>query len=790
MKTKKKWLLSACCSLAVAAPSIVSAQQAEAEAAENTQASETPAPAAEATAPDTTASAASSNAIEEIVVTAQKRSQSVNDVPLSIAVASGEDLANRGITDPSDLGRIVPGFTAQPAATGIPVYTLRGVGYFDESLAASPAVSIYLDEVPLPFSIMAGGIVFDLERVEVLKGPQGTLFGQNSTGGAINYIAAKPTSTATGGASVSLSRFATADTQGFLSGPLSDTLNGRIAFRSVRGGEWQKSVTRDDELGAQDLNQGRLLLDWTPSDRLRVGLNVNGWIDKSDTQAPQVIAITPQNPANLPDVIANTPIAPENNRAADWGANRQFQKDDSFFQTSLRGDYDLNETVTLTSISAYSKMNRDSVVDGDGTPYDNVDLRNYGYLESIDQELRATATFDKLTLIVGGNYEHNATKDHRLFFIGDASSNEIIPGYVHDGAELRTRQKVDTYAVFGNAEYQINDQFAVIGGLRYTRQDRDAVMCSADAGNNVIRLSFTQLESIFKGGAEVDEIPPGGCLTFNENFDPGEVRDSLNEDNLSWKGGLNWTPNSDTLLYASVSRGYKAGSFPTIFATSAAQDAPVTQETLLSYESGAKLTLGSAQLNFAGFYYDYKDKQLLGKAIDPNFGVLQALVNVPKSTLYGGELQAMWRPISALHLSAAATYTHSRIDEYEGLTGTGTPDDLAGSPFPYAPKWQIVSDAQYDWDISNGRSMFFGGGATYNSKTTGGIGDEPLLRIKAYTLVDLRMGIESASGWRVSIWGRNIFDTYYWTNAQRTQDTTLRLTGRPATYGITLGASF
>src|SRR5690606_30826093 len=153
----------------------------------------------------------------------------------------------------------------------------------------------------------------------------------------------------------------------------------------------------------------------------------------------------------------------------------------------------------------------------------------------------------------------------------------------------------------------------------------------------------------------------------------------------------------------------------------------------------------------AAFYYDYKDKQLLGKANDLNFGVLQALVNVPESSLYGGELQLMWQPIDGLNISTAATYTHSRIDEYIGLTGTGVPDDLKGSPFPYAPELQIVSDIQYTGDLSDGKSFFIGGGATYNSSTTGGIGDEPLLRIKPYTLIDLRAGIEGDSGWSVSI---------------------------------------
>lgn len=730
--------------------------------------------------------------VGDIVVTAQKRSQSINEVPLTVAAATGDQLADRGVTDPSDLAKVVPGFTFQPAPTGIPVFTLRGVGYYDEALAASPAVSVYVDEVPIPFSIMANGVAFDLARVEVLKGPQGTLFGQNSTGGAINYVAARPTADFASGFSVSYGSYHAAEAQAYVSGPLSDTLAGRVAVRLAQGGSWQRSYTRDAKLGDQNMLQGRLLLDWNPTDRLRVALNLNGWVDRGDTQAPQVIAITPQVPEAVAPYVANFPLSPAKAKAADWGPNRQFKKDDSFYQGSLRIDYDVTDAITLTSLSAYSRMDRDAVVDGDGMPYDNVDLRNYGFLESVDQELRLTADFDRVNLVLGANYQHNNTRDHRTFYLADASNNELIPGFVHDGAELRTRQKVDTYALFANAEYELTDTVTLQGGLRYTKQDRAAVMCSADAGNHVMAQVFTIFQAAFQGVdvSDITPIAPNGCLTFDANFNPGPVSDELNEDNLSWRAGVNWTPNVDTLIYATISRGYKSGSFPTIFATSLSQDKPVTQETLLAYEVGAKLSLGVAQINLAGFYYDYQDKQLIGKALDDNFGVLQALVNVPKSTIYGAEAQVMARPLQGLDVSLSATYTHSNIDEYVGLSSTGVPDDLSGSPFPYAPELQIASDAQYEWDFGSNKSLFVGGGVTYASATTGGIGAEPLLRIKPHAIVDVRAGIRSEDGWRFSVWGRNIFDTYYWTNAQRTQDTTIRLAGKPATFGVSFGMDF
>ncbi|HKR93035.1 TonB-dependent receptor plug domain-containing protein, partial [Novosphingobium sp.] len=169
--------------------------------------------------------------VEEIVVTAQKRSESINTVGMSINAASSEQLVKLGVTDISQLAKIVPGFAYNVTAFGLPVYTIRGVGYQESSLAAGPAVSVYVDEVPLPYAAQTLGAPLDLERVEVLKGPQGTLFGSNATGGAINYIAAKPTDSLSYGGRVSYGRFNTADLSGFVSGPLTSTLNARLAVR-------------------------------------------------------------------------------------------------------------------------------------------------------------------------------------------------------------------------------------------------------------------------------------------------------------------------------------------------------------------------------------------------------------------------------------------------------------------------------------------------------------------------------------------------------------------------------
>ena len=166
---------------------------------------------------------------DEIIVTAQKREQSINDVGLTIEAFSGEELAKRKITSLSDVASAVPGLSYAATATSTPVFTLRGVGFYDSSLAGYPTVSVYTDEIPLQFPAMTKHSAFDLQRLEVLKGPQGTLFGQNSTGGAINYVTAKPTNAFDAGLSLNYARFNTIQAQGYVSGPITDTLKARLA---------------------------------------------------------------------------------------------------------------------------------------------------------------------------------------------------------------------------------------------------------------------------------------------------------------------------------------------------------------------------------------------------------------------------------------------------------------------------------------------------------------------------------------------------------------------------------
>ncbi|WP_218647409.1 TonB-dependent receptor [Sphingobium lactosutens] len=771
---------------------------------------QSPAFAQEHGAPQTQQSAG----LGDIIVTAQKREQAINDVPLSITAASGEKLANQGITNVADLVKIVPGFNYTESAFATPVYTLRGIGFYDTSLAAKPTVSIYQDQVPIPFSIMTRGATLDLERVEVLKGPQGTLFGSNATGGAINYIAAKPTSTFKAGIDAGVDSFGQVSGGGFISGPISDTLTARVAVRTEQGGAWQRSYTRDEKLGDRNFTTGRILLDFEPSNGVRFSLNLNGFIDKSDGQAAQQIGVVPLgNPARLWP-LATYPIAPRNNRDADWTPEQKPKRDDWFLSAAFRGDIDLTDDLTLTSITSYSQYHNDQDIDPDGVALRDYFYNTTGKITALSQELRLQGRTGGLTYILGANYAREKTYQQDDAGPYDQSTSAYnfvdaglgIPFFVYS---QYARQKFVNKAVFANLDYDIGDSITLHAGVRYTKTNIDFAGCTADRGN-ALGFGIENLVNFIRGTVNLPaiDIPTDGCVTIDgTTLTVGEVQRSLNEDNVSWRAGIDYKPSRDVLLYASVSKGYKSGSFPLLSASDANQFNPVTQESVTAYELGTKLTLldNTAQINGALFYYDYSDKQLKGRVIaNPDvFGPLEALVNVPKSRVQGAELQLDLAPTDGLRVSIGATYLDTKIKgSFVNYDSYGNQLDFGGSAFPYTPKFQIVTDAQYDWALSDDIEAFVGANLNFQSDTKAVLGNARAtpsadltaqggLTIEDYTLIDLRAGLSfDDKRYKISAFVRNLGNIYYWSNATRITDTTVRFAGRPRTFGATLSARF
>lgn len=909
------------------------------------------------------AAAGASATVGELVVTAQKREENIQNVGMSIKAASGDKLIQLGITDTTSLQKIVPGFEATPNYYGTIVYTIRGVGFQDTSLAGSPTVTVYQDQMPLPFSILTQGATLDLQRVEVLKGPQGTLFGNNATAGAINYIANKPTDSFDTGGDLTVGNFATVNAQGYVSGPLAPNLDARLALQTLNSGAWQKGYAQQtgQETGGTDFINGRLSLQWKPTSNFTALLTVNGWRDKSFSQVGQLYGLAGGRNHAMPTFLLDYPNAPHNDQAAGWvgcvnnspfdpiagqqlgvqyltpinpngtpasnvgvtpgsnkapagytGANAEsesnnpadaavlqgaqptscipMRRNNDFWSVNLRMDYGLGNGMTVTSLSQYLHFTRDAGVDGAGVPEQDYQSLQIGKIESVYQELRLAGDwFGKGHWVVGGNYEYDNTYDHFLqtyngstasptqipfselcFVLGGCTAADFAKPLVLDdtlGPTAPTDFQVrNTWAIFGSGDYPITPTLDLSAGVRYTDEDNKGRTCGLDGGDGTWSLVAEQISNLLEvlnpagylqqtyggasaahpingfispmdaylnGGGKGINAGPGGCGTTGpaplfQSVLPFPGSD-LHENNVAWQAGLNWHVRPQAMLYVNISQGYKGGSFPTVAMSSSAQAVPVRQEGLLAYEVGAKTQWFDNQviLNGAFFYYDYKDKQILGAETDPIFGPLAELVNVPNSHVIGFELSGDWAPeaIKGLTLTPSISYQKSRIDNCTGpRVATGaigcnpnghfiTPDafsqnvDVTGQAFPSAPEWQVSFDAEYDWTLRDEINAFVGLNVYYESDTHTGFQNpnppatpaaysvaltcggpvfcyEPT-NVPAYALLDLRAGFYKGP-WRFQIWGRNVTNTWYWTAADRINDTILRYTGMPTTYGITL----
>ncbi|MGD9664064.1 MAG: TonB-dependent receptor [Novosphingobium sp.] len=801
---------------------------------------------------------ATSGGANEIVVTANKREQNLNDVGLSITAISGDALKERKLTSMSDIASVVPGLAFAPSNTGTPILTLRGVGFNESSLGVYPAVSVYIDQMPLNFPALASHAAFDLERIEALKGPQGTLFGQNSTGGAINYIAAKPTDTFEIGGDLSYGRFNTIEGNAYISGPLSENVRGRVAVTGLNGDDWQKSATRRDTNGHQSYIAGRVLLDVDVSDSVKLNFNVNGWRDKSQPQAQQLVGIRVQNwsaereqlhdfyrnpsalwsfgsprIADWTTLIADPGTYPSNEvgyagafepeTRAQWGqTNLDPYSNRRMWQAAMRADVELGAGITLTSLTSYAHFKQNQGVDGDGMAYATYDLeKNDGYIKSFNQELRlSNDPLSRIRWMLGGNYEKSKTLDDQGLRYFDNTSYDSSLFYInYSGA--RNKQDIENWAVFGNLEFDVTDQLTLKASAHYTDSKNKNAMCSYTSENGNANKFFNMLGTL--SGNPFTPIAPEGCYTLNYDGVPGEVfRGNLKEDNVSWRVGLDYKVNPDVLLYANVSRGYKAGSFPTLAAAGFVALQPVTQESVTAYEGGFKASLAdqAVQLNAAAFYMDYKDKQIRGRLSDPFFGGLETLVNIPKSRIWGAEADLTVRPAEGLTLSGAITYLNSKIKESPAAPYNynvlGVVDDFAGDDLPFTPEWSGTFNLDYRHELANGGAPFFGVTVSARTKSDSQPGarrmqylDGCLLdtssnpvcflpdgvsnpfALKGWTTVDARLGYEAADGaWKVMLWGKNIFNEYYWTNVISSADSAARFAGMPATYGVTFGFKF
>ncbi|MFN7179466.1 TonB-dependent receptor [Hyphomonas sp.] len=394
-----------------------------------------------------------------IVVTANRREESAQDVPMAIAAFSGDTLKQLRVDSVEDLQTVVPGFSVSQSYQGVPTYTLRGIGFNTINLSATSTVGTYVDEVAYPYPFMNSGPMFDVSRVEVLKGPQGTLFGRNTTAGLVNVVTNKPSDQFEASTSVDLGNYDTWNIEGMVNLPLSENLQARFAFRSENSDEgWQRSNSRPNEdRGTVDKLGFRASLAFQPTDNLDIDFSYNGWLNKSDTIGGQGMGLTPNtNPNfivpgtsgpsstagfNQPGLIAylanNFPTsaeqsdwAPYADRAASVagvpGIDGPHEEDSSFHALRLGMNYTFDNDMRLVSLTGYNKLEREAVLDWSGVPYQILLQDIDGEIKSFSQELRLEGQNSRANWLVGAYYGKDETIDGNRTMLRDNANSNFV----------------------------------------------------------------------------------------------------------------------------------------------------------------------------------------------------------------------------------------------------------------------------------------------------------------------------------------------------------------------------
>ena len=718
----------------------------------------------------------------DIVVTAQKRLQSIQDVPVSVTAVSGDQLRGLGVSDTSGLANLSANVVATTSAN-LPAITIRGVGLNEFASNFDSPVAIHVDEVYRSKPYMASVPSFDLNRVEILKGPQGTLFGRNTTGGTVNYFINEPEQESSGGMNLSGDNFERFHIDGYVNGAITDELAARFSYYVAQGrGGPYRNLYDGSRYGAPNQLAGRFQLKWHRGDTM-VRLSTYAFRDRSEITpykspgifnadgsycAPLLTGHIDDNraaclrygpfvidPANSSGLRETQDIRQINSDYG-WNANNRAAG------ISLHIEQDIG-AAKLVSITSYDHFRRIQREDADNSPYVTLNDHFYSRIKQFTQELRISGAAGRLNYLVGGYYERDNLKE---FNSANALQNPLL-GLPPFAPRLMAdfTQKVRSLALFTHEEFELTKALSLVAGLRYTN-DRTSLNASTALGANDPQGADQHVTPV---------IPVDTLVTHRT------------DETTSFRGGINWRFGTGHLLYGSISRGFRSGGYSVPFGTQITTFSP---ERLTAYELGYKGRI-TPQLDFnlAGFRYDYKDLQV---NVDAPGSVVPITKNIGASRSYGIDADLMlhtgdgWLARFGVgYLDARFRRTDAVVTTYAGIVG------LEGKRPVNTPKWTLQALIQKTLPVSESYQLVLETDAKYISKryleSTGQIFD----RAPAYAVQNARIAFGPASGtWEFAIFGKNIWNKEYLTYLNNVSFFRLEIYGDPASYGAQASFKF
>jgi len=696
--------------------------------------------------------------LEEIVVTATKRAKSIQDVNIAINAFGSEDLAELGWTDVTQVANQSPNLDIKYAwGNSMPIYTIRGVGMNSFQASDTPSVGLFIDEIFQTSIATMGAQLFDMERVEVLKGPQGALFGRNTNGGAVSYISRRPSRDQQGFIRADYSRYDRVELEGGFNIPLGETTSARLSLMTIQQGEgWVYDRTSRQDIGEVDLLSVRGQLLFEPSDDLSINVKVFASRDRSQPVYFEHIGFwVPGAPGTFCNAYQQTGVPDSScvdvlgysDTDGDPYAGDYSDRPDTpiFAGTKLENDnfgatVSISKTfanqVELTSLTSYQTYDRYQPKESDGNPGLFVDFLFASDIEAFSQEFRLTSNNDSaFNWIAGVVYAND-----------DVTEDPPRIGYLDDFIGLRARlvydQGRDSSALYGQGEWQLNDKWTLTAGARYIDESLDFTK----------EVSFLFPPDFAFDTRLVLAAVPDAALGVDGKLDSEEV---------TWRVALDYAPTDDILLYASVGTGFKGGGFNGGLATNPRLSIPFDPEDVLATEIGLKSTLASGRLifNAAAFKYDYEGLQAATPRVDEVLGTpLNFLTNLAAADVSGVELEAQWLPTDKLTINAGIGLLDTKNNDpgvnFDGVFGN-SPREL-----PNAPDTNFNLSARYEQPLSSGATLRFFTDYVWQAEHYKEIVNN--LPVDSQGLWNARVTwVAPGDQWSVAVWAKNLTDEVY-----------------------------
>lgn len=753
------------------------------------------------------------NALEEVVVTAQKRTETLQSVPVSVTVLTGTQLAQLKLDTPSDLVTQIPNLQVDGIiGEGSPIFSLRGVSMFDYSLSQSSPVASYIDEVYKGNIALFGVEMYDLERIEVLRGPQGTLYGKNTTGGAINFITHKPGFDQEGYVKLGVGNYDRKEAEGALQmGLVPGRLAVRVAFTYTKANGFVHNVLAGyPDLEGIDQYGVRLSVLYKASDDLEMTLRYSKSMQDPQNYSIMAGSIAPGGVAGVgyyrtsDGTATGTPL--KNDEVAQTYTPRRRQDNQA---VALTTKWNVSSAGALTSITSWDEGSVFNPEATDGVPLDIFKSPYTGKTRQVTQDLRFTSPGDAIfNYIAGAYYQHeiifNST-ENRLFNFLDVNGDGVLNyqdcadasfgpagGYaagslINAGCRYYNAfdQIRNSWAVYSDANYAVTKLLKLRAGLRYNHENA----VQKNALDQLRGSDDVPIGSITPGSLAIDANAPWmpvEALPGSPNYDPiinATTRQAIHNTAVTGRAGIDFTPTADTLFYLSYSRGYRSGAFNGQFLFSISDFTSVRPETLDSVEAGWKTQWldRRLQLNGAVFHYQYKNQQI----IDIRPTGQQPLINLGKSKIDGGELELVARPVPPLTVHVGIGVLDAKVQN--GALADGT-INVSGHTLPNAPR--LSGTVSTDWNIVTwrlaGLTAHFDG--DYASKQYFELVNEDRIAQDRYAILNARLMIHSPMGssWEVGAWIRNMTNRFYLTSAADLQSLGFdyRHRGVPRTFGL------